>query len=147
MLEEWEKTGPRMRRSRGGTPARRMTEALSSSTISEEPHRSSRIHRRAPAFFFPTFPETSPPAAAAVSGARGGGGPSVSPAADGETAAGRAAATRGFRRPGRRRADRVRLEEEEDEEPKNGSFLPPDRFPMARYGSRGGGAATCQSTG
>ena len=63
MLEEWEKMGPRMRRSRGGKPARWIMEALSSSRISEDPHRSSRIHRRAPAFFFPTFPD---PAAAAA---------------------------------------------------------------------------------
>lgn len=45
-------------------------------------------------------------------------------------------------REGRRRAERFLLEEEDEEDDlvKNGSFLPPDRFPMASR-ARGGGAA------
>ena len=82
MLEEWEKMGPRMRRSRGGTPARWMMEALSSSRISEDPHRSSRIHRRAPAFFFMTFPDQAAPPEAAAE--RDGGGVVVCGAGGGE---------------------------------------------------------------
>lgn len=141
MLEEREKTGPRMRRSRGGRPARRIMEALSSSTTSEVPQRSSRIHRRAPAFFLVTFPGTAPPAPAVAE--RGGGGWAVCPAAaepgvaDGEAAEGEArralVALSCLEGEGRRRPDRFRLAEDDEEEDlvKNGSFLPPDRFPMA----------------
>lgn len=155
MLEEREKTGPRMRRSRGGRPARRIMEALSSSTTSEVPQRSSRIHRRAPAFFLVTFPGTAPPAPAVAE--RGGGGCAVCPAAaepgvaDSEAAEGEArralVALSCLEGEGRRRAERFRLEEDEEEEDlvKNGSFRPPDRFPMAsrrrraaaRHGPRG----------
>ncbi len=71
MLEESEKTGPRIRRSRGGRPARRMMEPLSRWRVSETPHRSSRIQRRAPAFFFPTLPA---PAGDTARGGDGGAG-------------------------------------------------------------------------
>ena len=156
MLEEWEKTGPRMRRSRGGRPARRMMEALSSSTISEVPHRSSRIHKRAPPFFLPTLPDTTPPAPAETE--MGGGGCAVGLAAaaagvaEGEASAGDArralAALSCLGRLGRRRAERFRLEEDDAEEDlvKNGSFLPPDRFPMASR-RRGTGTGTGMERG
>lgn len=51
--------------------------------------------------------------------------------ADGEVGEGGVVA-RGLGREGRRRAERVRLEEDEEEavEAKKGSFLPPDRLPM-----------------
>lgn len=147
MLEEREKTGPRMRRSREGKPARRMMEALSSSTTSEEPQRSRRIHRRALAFFLVAFPDTAPPVPAVTE--RGGGGWGVCPAAaepgvaDGEAAEGEArralVALSCLEGEGTRRAERFRLEEDEEEEDleKNGSFRPPDRFPMASRRRRG----------
>lgn len=156
MLEEREKTGPRMRRSREGRPARRIMEALSSSTTSEVPQRSSRIHRRAPAFFLVTFPDMAAPAPAVTES--GGGGWAVCPAAadpgvaDGEAAEGEArralVALSCLEGEGRRRPERFRLEEDEAEEDlvKNGSFRLPDRFPMAtlrrrraaaRHGPRG----------
>ncbi|BAT11894.1 Os10g0544966, partial [Oryza sativa Japonica Group] len=130
MLEESEKTGPRIRRSRGGRPARRMMEPLSRWRVSETPHRSSRIQRRAPAFFFPTLPA---PAGDTARGGDGGagcdadGGGGDGDAGDGELDA------RGLVSEGRRRAERVRLVEDDVEafEAKKGSFLPPDRLPMA----------------
>jgi len=73
----------------------------------------------------------------------GGGGCAVGLAAaaagvaEGEASAGDArralAALSCLGRLGRRRAERFRLEEDDAEEDlvKNGSFLPPDRFPMA----------------
>lgn len=142
MLEEREKTGPRMRRSRGGRPARRIMEALSSSTTSEVPHRSNRIHRREPAFFLVTFPDTAPPAPTVTE--RGGGGCGLCTAAaaepgvaDGEAAEGETrralAALSCLEGEAWRRPERFLLVEDDDEEDlvKNGSFLPPDRFPMA----------------
>jgi hypothetical protein len=149
MLEEREKTGPRMRRSRGGSPARRIMEALSSSTISEALQRSNRIHRRVPAFFLLTFPDTATPPPAVTE--RGGGGWAVCPAAadpgvaDGEAAEGEArralVALSCLGREGRRRAERFRLDEDEEDLVKNGSFRPPDRFPMALPRRRGRGGA------
>jgi hypothetical protein len=153
MLEERENTGPRIRRSREGRPARRIMVALSSSTTSEAPQRSSRIHRRAPGFFLVIFPDKAPPAPAVTE--RGEGGWAVCPAAaesgvaDGEAAVGEArralVALSCWEGEGRRRPERFRLEEDEEDLVKNGSFRPADRFPMALRRRRA--AAPARSTG
>ncbi|KAM1023729.1 hypothetical protein EV1_044132 [Malus domestica] len=67
MLEDWEKTGPRILKSRAGMAARRMIAFLSHSTSSDTPKRSNRIQSLAPpAFFFPFTPPPTSPATTAL---------------------------------------------------------------------------------
>lgn len=74
MLEEWEKTGPRILKSLAGTEERLMIVLLSHSTTSIAPVRSNLIHSLAPPAFFFAFPvvpaATDPPA---LIGEGGGG--------------------------------------------------------------------------
>lgn len=81
MLEEWEKTGPRILKSLAGIPAWRMMAFFSHSTSSDRPERSNLIHNRVPPVFFLAFGNAVPAAAAAMrrllaasSGALGGCG-------------------------------------------------------------------------
>lgn len=73
ILEEWEKTGPRILKSLAGIAARLIMVLLSHSTSSDFPILSNLIHNLAPAAFFFPFPSAAPRVLLLGSGSRGGG--------------------------------------------------------------------------